>query len=686
MTAPLPLNQILLGDCIELMNALPEKCVDLVFADPPYNMQLGGDLWRPNMTKVDAVDDAWDKFGSFAEYDAFTKAWLLAARRVLKDTGTLWVIGSYHNIYRVGAILQDLGYWILNDVAWVKANPLPHLKGVRFCNAHETLLWAKKSQKQTKYTFHYRALKAGNDDKQMRSDWYLPICTGGEREKLNGQKAHATQKPESLLHRIISCTTNRGDVVLDPFCGCYDEATEVLTRRGWQLWECVTPEDEFITYRPEDGAIEYQHPTQMHKYPFVGEMVSVQSRSTNLVVTPNHNMLVKSHAGFNAGRAAQFVRADSLRLSLYRIPCGGVYVPERAALSPVQMALIGLYVSEGYFKSGRVGQPTGRRLVVCQNAGAKRDRMMQMLSDLNPQELPGGGGRKFSVLLPPEFAAFIKAHCGEGKLHKRLSPEVLANAHLDCLFEAMMLGDGYSAKDSPLQRYYTSSKLLADGFQELCLKLGYDTTFTVRPDKVNFLEGRALVPSGPQYQISLRKSAHKKLLPTQHLSYTPYVGYVYCATVPNHTLYVRRGGKTSWCGNTGTTAAVAKRLGRDFITIDQVETYVGVAEKRLANTSPALVQEEGVFVDAPKPRVPFVSLVEAGRLPVGTTLRLKGTQTVGIVHADGTITAEGHRGSIHKVGALCLKVPTCNGWTVWRYADPVTGDDLLIDALRAVPL
>lgn len=356
MTAPLPLNQILLGDCIELMNALPEKCVDLVFADPPYNMQLGGDLWRPNMTKVDAVDDAWDKFGSFAEYDAFTKAWLLAARRVLKDTGTLWVIGSYHNIYRVGAILQDLGYWILNDVAWVKANPLPHLKGVRFCNAHETLLWAKKSQKQTKYTFHYRALKAGNDDKQMRSDWYLPICTGGEREKLNGQKAHATQKPESLLHRIISCTSNMGDVVLDPFCG------------------------------------------------------------------------------------------------------------------------------------------------------------------------------------------------------------------------------------------------------------------------------------------------------------------------------------------TGTTAAVAKRLGRDFITIDRVETYVGVAEKRLANTSPALVQEEGVFVDAPKPRVPFVSLVEAGRLPVGTMLRLKGTQIVGIVHADGTITAEGHRGSIHKVAALCLGVPTCNGWTVWRCADPLTGDDLLIDALRAVPL
>ena len=686
MTAPLPLNQILLGDCIELMNALPEKCVDLVFADPPYNMQLGGDLWRPNMTKVDAVDDAWDKFGSFAEYDAFTRAWLTAARRVLKDTGTLWVIGSYHNIYRVGAILQDLGYWILNDVAWVKANPLPHLKGVRFCNAHETLIWAKKSQRQTKYTFHYREVKAGNDDKQMRSDWYLPICTGGEREKLNGQKAHATQKPESLLHRIISSTSNIGDVVLDPFCGCYDDQTEVLTRDGWKCWKDATNADEFLT-RHSSGQLEYQLPTQMHKYPYIGKMVSVQARSTDLVVTPNHNMLVKTHADFNAGRPAHFLRADSLNATLYRIPCGGTYQPESRALTPVQMALIGLYVSEGSFRAGRPGRPTGRRLIVCQNPGAKCDRMMEMVAELSPMPLPGGSGRKFSVLLSTKDADFIKANCGEGKLSKWLSPAILANAHLECLYEAMMLGDGYTEKDGNLQRYYTSSPRLADAFQELCLKLGFDTTSSIWLDKANTLaSGRVLVPSGPQYTITVRKSAHKKLLPARHVSLADYAGYVYCATVPNHTLYVRRGGKTSWCGNTGTTAAVAKRLGRDFITIDRVETYVGVAEKRLANTSPALVLEEGMFVDAPKPRVPFGSLVEAGRLPVGTILRLKGTQVDGTVHADGTISAGGHKGSIHKVAALCLRVPTCNGWTVWRYADPVTGEDLLIDALRAVPL
>lgn len=350
-----PVNQILLGDCVEVMNALPAKCADLVFADPPYNMQLGGDLWRPNMTKVDAVNDPWDKFKSFAEYDAFTRAWLTACRRVLKDTGTIWVIGSYHNVYRMGAVLMDAGYWILNDIAWVKANPTPQMKGTRFCNAHETLLWAKKSVDQKKYTFHYREMKAGNDDKQMRSDWYIPICSGGEREKQDGKKAHATQKPEALMHRVIAATTNPGDLVLDPFCG------------------------------------------------------------------------------------------------------------------------------------------------------------------------------------------------------------------------------------------------------------------------------------------------------------------------------------------TGTTAAVAKRLGRDYITVDREEAYVRVAEKRLANISPALLtseDENGILLGSPKPRIPFVSLIESGQLPLGTMLRLKGTNVEAAIHADGTITAGGHRGSIHKVAAACLGLPSANGWTAWFYCDRATGEVRLLDALR----
>ena len=999
-------DQILLGDCVDVMNALPPKSVDLVFADPPYNMQLGGDLYRPNMTKVDAVTDPWDKFRSFAEYDAFTRAWLTAARRVLKDTGTLWCIGSYHNIYRVGSVMMDVGYWLLNDVAWIKclaestrvyartpsgerpvairdlirsqpewvqlwngqkwtqvsgwlqseandgleiqlrsgerlrctrthrwptgrglvvasdleigdvlqqtllpepedsciasglddaltgwfvglyiaegsryegtitisghqkereryrrlcqvakayhghcawyepsgnssminlhgpmlnalldayvggrtaktkflsslcwqrsntflrsllegyldgdghydtlndrwrlgftqnrdlesslrtiaarlgiqlrlkdargryknqeypllrgeirwvkptsawalsdteilsikpaqterfvdiavadephlfalasgilthnSNPMPQLKGTRFCNAHETLLWAKKSIDQKKYTFHYRELKAGNDDKQMRSDWYIPLCTGGEREKKDGKKAHATQKPEALMHRVIAATTNPGDLVLDPFCGCYDEQTEVLTRDGWKFWQNVSEADEFITHGP-DGLLEYQKSLALHKYPYRGQMISFQSRSTDLVVTPNHNMYVKTHTDFNAGRPGRLLPAVGLDKMQYRIPCGGIYTPETHLLSASEMSLIGLYVSEGYFKAGRPGQPTGNRVIICQKQGLKWDKMMEMLAALNPQPLPGGGDRKFSMMLPPQLADFIKKNCGESKYRKFLSPAVLANAHLAHLYAAMMLGDGYKAKVGNLERYYTSSQRLADNFQEVCLKLGYDTTSATLPDKSRTLEGRILNPTCPQYQITVRKSAHKKLLPGRHASRLDYDGSVYCATVPNHTLYIRRRGKTSWCGNSGTTAAVAKRLGRSYITIDREPEYVAVAEKRLANISPALLtsaDEAGVLLGGPKPRVPFISFVESGRLPMGSMLRLKGTDIFAVIHPDGTITASGHRGSIHKVAAACLGLPTANGWTSWLFPNLLTGAELLLDTLR----
>ncbi|MEQ8656565.1 MAG: site-specific DNA-methyltransferase [Hyphomicrobiales bacterium] len=213
-------NQVTVGDSIALMEKLPAGSVDVVFADPPYNLQLQGALQRPDQSDVDAVDDAWDQFDSFAAYDSFTSAWLLAARRVLKPNGTLWVIGSYHNIFRVGASLQDLGYWVLNDVVWRKTNPMPNFKGRRFANAHETLIWAARSESGKKYTFNYDALKAANEDVQMRSDWTLPICTGGERLKDgDGNKVHPTQKPEALLARVLLASTKPGDLVLDPFFG-----------------------------------------------------------------------------------------------------------------------------------------------------------------------------------------------------------------------------------------------------------------------------------------------------------------------------------------------------------------------------------------------------------------------------------------------------------------------------------
>lgn len=234
MAHDLPLDTIIAGDCIEELRRLPEASVDAIFADPPYNLQLRGELWRPNLTKVDAVDDEWDRFSGFAAYDDFTRAWLTACRRVLSDTGTIWVIGSYHNIYRVGAILMDLGYWILNDIVWVKTNPMPNFRGVRFTNAHETLLWAKKSEDAIGYTFNHHAMKRYNGGKQMRSDWVLPLCTGEERIRIDGEKAHSTQKPEALLERVIMASTRVGDVVLDPFSG--SGTTAAVAKRLGRHW------------------------------------------------------------------------------------------------------------------------------------------------------------------------------------------------------------------------------------------------------------------------------------------------------------------------------------------------------------------------------------------------------------------------------------------------------------------
>lgn len=239
----LPLDQIIQGDCVEVLKSLPENSIDLIFADPPYNLQLRQELWRPNMTRVDAVDDEWDQFADFAAYDAFTEAWLRACRRVLKGTGTMWVIGTYHNIFRVGKLMQDLGYWILNDVVWVKTNPMPNFRGVRFANAHETLIWAQK-ERSSSYTFNYQAMKRLNGGKQMRSDWKLPLCSGEERLKIDGQKAHATQKPEALLYRVILASSNPGDVVLDPFFGT--GTTGAVAKKLHRHWIGIERDETYV--------------------------------------------------------------------------------------------------------------------------------------------------------------------------------------------------------------------------------------------------------------------------------------------------------------------------------------------------------------------------------------------------------------------------------------------------------
>ncbi len=240
----LPFDTIMSGDCIAAMNMLPEASVDMIFADPPYNLQLEGELHRPNNTKVDAVDDEWDKFADFASYDRFTEGWLKAARRILKDDGTIWVIGSYHNIFRVGTKLQDIGFWMLNDVIWRKTNPMPNFRGRRFTNAHETMIWCSKS-KDSRHAFNYEAMKALNENLQMRSDWLLPICSGGERLKDKaGRKGHPTQKPEALLHRVILAATKPGDVVLDPFFG--SGTTGAVAKRLGRRWIGIERDPAYI--------------------------------------------------------------------------------------------------------------------------------------------------------------------------------------------------------------------------------------------------------------------------------------------------------------------------------------------------------------------------------------------------------------------------------------------------------
>ncbi|WP_443026860.1 site-specific DNA-methyltransferase [Sphingomonas sp. LT1P40] len=239
----LPLDTIIQQDCIEAMRALPAASIDMIFADPPYNLQLGGDLNRPDGSLVDAVNDEWDKFDSLNAYDAFTRAWLAEARRILKPNGTIWVIGSYHNIFKVGSAIQDLGFWILNDIIWRKANPMPNFKGTRFTNAHETLIWASMGEK-AKYTFNYRSMKTLNDELQMRSDWEFPICGGQERLKKNGTKVHPTQKPEALLYRVMLACTKPGDVILDPFFGT--GTTGAVAKRLRRHWIGIEREGGYV--------------------------------------------------------------------------------------------------------------------------------------------------------------------------------------------------------------------------------------------------------------------------------------------------------------------------------------------------------------------------------------------------------------------------------------------------------
>lgn len=308
------LNKIICGDNLKVLNELPPKSVDLIFADPPYNLQLKNDLFRPNQTKVDGVFDKWDKFPSMKNYDEFTRKWLIGCKRVLKDNGTIWVIGSYHNIYRVGAIMQDIGFWFLNDIVWIKTNPMPNFKGTRFNNAQETLIWAAQS-KNARYTFHYKAMKSFNDDLQMRSDWHIPICSGKERLKINGKKAHSTQKPAELLLRIILSSSNVDDIILDPFMG--SGTTGAVSKRLGRNFIGIEKEEFYVKIATERiGKIKpikidylnYKIEKKLTKVPFgsliekglvkIGENIYSRNKKYSAIVLANAS--IETEDGFVA--------------------------------------------------------------------------------------------------------------------------------------------------------------------------------------------------------------------------------------------------------------------------------------------------------------------------------------------------------------------------------------------------
>lgn len=324
---PFQLDSINQGDCISLLKKVPDNSIDLIFADPPYNLQLNGQLTRPNQTKVDAVNDDWDKFESKEIYDKFTTEWLTECHRVLKSTGSIWVIGTYHNIYRVGTVLQNVGFWMLNDIVWIKNNPMPNFKGTRFNNAHETLIWSTKSNK-SKYTFHYHSMKVMNDDLQMRSDWNLPICLGDERIKIDGQKAHSTQKPEELLYRIILSTSNIGDVILDPFSGSGTTAAVAKKlKRNFIAFEkepfyVKVGNDRLKTIIPfDDNFLNYNVERKKPKVPFgnlieskmvhVGEYLFSKNKKLMAQVQANASIESEKHVGSIHKVSAQLLEKDN---------------------------------------------------------------------------------------------------------------------------------------------------------------------------------------------------------------------------------------------------------------------------------------------------------------------------------------------------------------------------------------
>jgi DNA modification methylase len=535
-----------------------------------------------------------------------------AIRRVLKPDGIFFLnLGdSYKDKqlvgipWRVAFALQDDGWILRSEIIWQASNKMPESVTDRVTRQHEHIFMLTKTPDYKYYSdavkepcvskpggasfgkvlssdaahnANAQARRQTKEDREryvregrnLRSVWSIPT------ESLHLD--HFAAFPKALVARCLLASTVKGDSVLDPFGGCYDDETYVLTYRGWKLFKNTNQDDLFATRTP-GGVLEYHKSTAKQEFIYSGDMIRIKSRSTDLLVTPNHNMLVRTHADYCAGRVASLHRADSLDLKSYKIPNGASFKGS-IHLTPDFMFLIGLYVSEGYFNSNN-------RIIICQNPGEKWNKMWDMLARFNPKRRDH---RRIRVHPSKSQMRFIRENCGSSKYHKFLSPTLLSSDNLQSLYDGMMLGDG--SKGWGKEVYYTVSRGLRDGFQELCMKLGKETTTTVRlpEDDPRIFErgvgGRRIIATVPCYSINVRMSKDRKLYPREHFSTVNYDGFVYCVTVPNHTLYVRRNGYTTWCGNSGTVSLVAERMGRNSTYIDLNSDYVRLAQHRVLTES-----------------------------------------------------------------------------------------------------
>jgi len=593
------------------MPTVPSNSIDLIITSPPYNVNLG-----KNKFKKDAYE-SYDDNMPYTEYLQWMNKLFIECHRILKIGGRLCVnIGDgangsvpthadfTYNLLHLYDKEIDNPFKMMTTIVWNKNQigsstawgSFQSPSCPSFPTQFEFIIVVAKGT--TKHEGDKSKITISKEDfiKNSRALWtFLP------ETQMMKEYDHPAMFPEELPRRLIDQLTYEEDVVLDPFSGCYDDQTEVLTKNGWKFFKDVTEEDEFLT-RNSNGILEYQMTSKIHKYNYKGDLIKIKSRSTDLLVTPDHNMYVVTHTDFCADRGPKFIKAQDMNYALYRIPCGGKYLPSGEELSRAQMHLIGLYLSEGYIQKER--KKSSDNIIICQNQGKKNDKMMR---DILPLTSYKRSNRKFRVKVGYEFKNFIVKNCGVGKYDKFISPLILNNKHLDALFESMMDGDGcrgkcgsYKGKQYYSMTYYTSSKKLVDSFQDLCLKLGYETRYVFRNRGGGIINGRKVNKGKGCYSIYIRRSKNKKIISKKHISKVYYNGFVYCVTVPNHTLYVRRGGTTSWCGNSGTTCAVAKKMNRHYIGFEMSKKYYETSLQRLGDIPTMKKMEvDGKIVDVP---------------------------------------------------------------------------------------